>query len=127
MKSLITQSMDSKAGKDKIIFMIIIMLSVAMLVLFPYEDASAKIGSTVDVIKTIPLNDDGTYQHFVKICADKNKRLERPNVIVSSDIEKYRERLDVNLPPNSCTYQNFIINAENPDSITVRVEDSWNF
>jgi len=91
------------------------------------EDASAEIGSRVDVIKTISPNGDGSYQQFVKICTDENNRLERPNVIVSSDTETYREQLDVNLPPGFCTHQNFIISAENPDSITVRVVDSKNF
>ena len=117
--------MDSKAGKGKIVFMIITLLSVAILVLLPYENASARLEAKVDTIKTIPLNGDGSYQHFVKICAVENKRLERPNVIVFSDIESYKKQLDVNLPPHFCTFQNFIINAENPDSITVKVLDSW--
>ncbi len=91
------------------------------------EDASAETGVRVDVIKTISPNDDGSYQQFVKICTDENNRLERPNVIVSSDTETYREQLDVNLPPGFCTNQDFIISAENPDSITVRVIDSRNF
>ena len=77
----------------------------------------------VEVIKTIPLNDNGSYQHFVKICADENNRLERPNVIVSSDTETYREQLDVNLPPTFCTLQEFIIDAQNPDSINIRIID----
>ncbi len=98
-----------------------------MLILLPSEDAIAKIDSKIEVIKTIPLNDNGSYQHFVKICADENYRLERPNVIVSSDTETYKEQLDVNLPPTFCSYQGFIIDAQNPDSITVRVVDSRNF
>ena len=85
------------------------------------EDASAETGARVDVIKTISPNDDGSYQHFVKICADENNRLERPNVIVSSDTETYREQLDVNLPPTFCTLQEFIIDAQNPDSINIRI------
>jgi hypothetical protein len=119
--------MNTKVGKSKIVFTLIALLSVAMLILFPYEDASAETGATVEVIKTIPINDYGSYQHFVKICADENNRLERPNVIVSSDIEKYREQLEVNLPPTFCVHQDFIIDAQNPDSITVRVVDSRNF
>ncbi len=91
------------------------------------EDASAEAGARVDVIKTISPNGDGSYQQFVKICTDENNRLERPNVIVSSDTETYREQLDVNLPPGFCTHQDFIIDAQNPDSITVRVVDSRNF
>ncbi len=87
----------------------------------------AKTDAKVEVIKTIPLNDNGSYQHFVKICADENYRLERPNVIVSSDTETYRVQLDVNLPPTFCTHQDFIIDAQNPDSITVRVIDSRYF
>jgi len=104
-------------------------LPLAILALSPalVEDASAETGARVDVIKTISPNDDGSYQHFVKICADENNRLERPNVIVSSDTETYREQLDVNLPPTFCTHQDFIIDAQNPDSITVRVIDSKNF
>ena len=104
-------------------------LPLAILALSPalIEDASAEAGARVEVIKTIPMDTSGSYQHFVKICADENNRLERPNVIVSSDTEKYREQLDVNLPPTFCTHQNFIIDAQNPDSITVRVVDSKNF
>ena len=104
-------------------------LPLAILALSPalIEDANAEIGARVDVIKTISPNGDGSYQQFVKICTDENNRLERPNVIVSSDTEAYREQLDVNLPPNFCTYHDFIIDAQNPDSITVRVIDSKNF
>ncbi len=83
----------------------------------------AKTDAKVEVIKTIPLNDNGSYQHFVKICADENYRLERPNVIVSSDTETYKEQLDVNLPPTFCSYQEFIIDAQNPDSINIRIID----
>jgi len=90
-------------------------------------EADAKTDVKVEVIKTISLNDNGSYQHFVKICADENNRLERPNVIVSSDTEKYRDQLDVNLPPTFCTYQVFIIDAQNPDSINIRIIDSKNF
>ncbi len=85
------------------------------------SDADAKTDAKIEVIKTIPLNDNGSYQHFVKICADENNRLERPNVIVSSDTETYREQLDVNLPPTFCTLQVFIIDAQNPDSINMRI------
>jgi len=65
-------------------------------------EADAKIDVKVEVIKTISLNDNGTYQHFVKICADENNRLEHPNVIVSSDTEKYRDQLN---PTNCCENQ----------------------
>ncbi len=85
------------------------------------SDADAKTDAKIEVIKTIPLNDNGSYQHFVKICAEENNRLERPNVIVSSDTETYREQLDVNLPPTFCTLQEFIIDAQNPDSINIRI------
>ena len=88
-----------------------------------YQQSDAK----VEVIKTIPLNDNGSFQHFVKICSDENNRLERPNVIVSSDTETYRVQLDVNLPPTFCTHQDFIIDAQNPDSINIRIIDSRNF
>ncbi len=104
-------------------------LPLALISLTPdlISDADAKTDAKIEVIKTIPLNDNGSYQHFVKICAEENNRLERPNVIVSSDTEKYRVQLDVNLPPAFCTHQDFIIDAQNPDSITVRVVDSKNF
>lgn len=115
--------MNNNAEKGKTVFTIIALLSVSMLILLPNEDVSAKIGAKVEVIKTILLNDHGLYQHFVKICADENNRLERPNVIVSSDTETFRELLDVNLPPTFCTHQSFIISAQNPDSINVRVID----
>jgi len=113
--------MNTKARKGKTVFTIIALLSISMLILLPSEDAIAKIYANVEVIKTIPLNDNGSYQHFVKICADENNRLERPNVIVSSDTETYREQLDVNLPPTFCTLQEFIIDAQNPDSINMRI------
>ncbi len=104
-------------------------LPLALIALTPdlISDADAKTDAKIEVIKTIPLNDNGSYQHFVKICADENNRLERPNVILSSDTETYREQLYVNLPPTFCTYQDFFIDAQNPDSITVRVVDSRNF
>ncbi len=113
--------MNTKARKGKTVFTIIALLSISMLILLPSEDAIAKTDANVEVIKTIPLNDNGSYQHFVKICADENNRLERPNVIVSSDTETYRELLDVNLPPTFCTLQVFIIDAQNPDSINIRI------
>jgi len=113
--------MNTKAGKGKTVFTIIALLSISMLILLPSEDAIAKTDAKVQVIKTIPLNDNGSFQHFVKICADENNRLERPNVIVSSDTETYRELLDVNLPPTFCTLQVFIIDAQNPDSINIRI------
>lgn len=119
--------MNAKVRKTKTVFTIMALLSVAMLILFPYEYASAKLEVKVDIIKTISLDDNGSYQHFVKICADKNNRLERPNAIISSDIEEYREQLNVNLPPGSCTHQNFIISADDPDSITVKIINSRNF
>jgi len=119
--------MNTKEARSKTVFTIIAFLSISMLILLPYEDAIAKTDAKVEVIKTIPMNNGGSYQHFVKICADENNRLERPNVIVSSDTEEYREQLYVNLPPTFCTHQNFIIDAQNPDSITVRVIDSKNF
>ncbi len=87
------------------------------------SDADAKTDAKIEVIKTIPLNDNGSYQHFVKICAEENNRLERPNVIVSSDTETYREQLDVNLPPTFCTHQEFTIDAQNPDSINIMIID----
>jgi len=90
-------------------------------------EADAKIDVKVEVIKTIPLNDNGSYQHFVKICSDENNRLERPNVIVSSDTETYREQLDVNLPPTFCTHQEFTIDAQNPDSINIMVIGNGDF
>jgi len=119
--------MNTKVARSKTVFTIIALLSISMLILLPSENAIAQTGAEVEVIKTIPMNDKGSYQHFVKICTDENNRLERPNVIVSSDTEEYREQLDVNLPPTFCTHQDFIISAENPDSITVRVVDSRNF
>ncbi len=119
--------MNTKVARSKTVFTVIALLSISMLILLPSEDAIAKTGANVQVIKTIPLNDNGSFQHFVKICADENNRLVEPNVIVSSDTEKYRGQLDVNLPPTFCTHQDFIIDAQNPDSITVRVVDSRNF
>jgi len=119
--------MNTKVAKSKTGFTIIALLSISMLILLPSEDAIAKTDNKVEVIKTIPMDTSGSYQHFVKICADENNRLERPNVIVSSDTESYRVQLDVNLPPTFCTHQDFIIDAQNPDSITVRVVDSRNF
>ena len=119
--------MNTKVAKSKTVFTIIVLLSISMLILLPSEDVIAKTDAKVEVIKTIPMNDNGSYQHFVKICADQNNRLERPNVIVSSDTETYREQLYVNLPPTFCTYQDFFIDAQNPDSIIVRVVDSRNF
>jgi len=115
--------MNTKAEKGKAVFTIIALLSISMLILLPSEDAIAETGAKVQVIKTIPLNDNGTFQHFVKICADENNRLVEPNVIVSSDTEKYRDRLLVNLPPTVCSYQVFIIDAQNPDSINIRIID----
>jgi len=115
--------MNTKAGKSKTVFTIIALLSISMLILLPSEDAIAMTDDKVKVIRTIPLNDNGSYQHFVKICADENYRLERPNVIVSSDTETYKEQLDVNLPPTFCSYQEFIIDAQNPDSINIRIID----
>jgi len=119
--------MNTKEARSKTVFTIIALLSISMMILLPYEDAIAKTDAKVEVIKTIPMDTSGSYQHFVKICADENNRLERPNVIVSSDTETYREQLYVNLPPTFCTYQDFFIDAQNPDSITVRVIDSKNF
>ena len=100
-------------------------LPLAMVALAPelVDNAFAMTDAKVEVIKTIPLYDNGSYQHFVKICADENYRLERPNVIVSSDTETYKEQLDVNLPPTFCSYQEFIIDAQNPDSINIRIID----
>ncbi len=115
--------MNTKARKGKTVFTIIALLSISMLILLPSEDAIAKTDANVEVIKTIPLNDNGSFQHFVKICADENNRLERPNVIVSSDIETYKEILDVNLPPTFCIHQVFIIDAQNPDSINIMIID----
>ncbi len=113
--------MNTKARNGKTVFTIIALLSISMLILLPSEDAIAKTDANFEVIKTIPLNDNGSYQHFVKICADENYRLEQPNVIVSSDTETYTEQLDVNLPPTFCSYQEFIIDAQNPDSINIRI------
>ena len=115
--------MNTKAEKGKAVFTIIALLSISMLILLPSEDAIAETGAKVQVIKTIPLNDNGSFQHFVKICADENNRLVEPNVIVSSDTEKYRDQLLVNLPPTVCSYQVFIIDAQNPDSINIRIID----
>ncbi len=108
-------------------------LALGMLAVSSYEDAFGLQGSdqsssaTVETVRTIPGDAEGTFEHFVKICAGDNNRLERPNVIVSSDTEIFREQVFVNIPPNSCTHQGFTVNAEDPSSITVEVINSRNF
>jgi len=108
-------------------------LALGMLAVSSYEDAFGLQGSdqsssaTVETVRTIPGDVEGTYEHFVKICAGENNRLERPNVIVSSDAESFREQVFVNIPPNSCTHQGFTVNAEDPNSITVEIINSRNF
>ena len=108
-------------------------LALGVLVVSSYEDAFGLKGSdqslraTVETVRTIPGDAEGTYEHFVKICAGENNRLERPNVIISSDTESFREQLFVNIPPNSCTHKGFTVSAEDPSSITVEIINSRNF
>ncbi len=104
-----------------------------MLFLPLFDDAFALTGSDlnlrayVETVRTIPGDAEGTFEHFVKICAGENNRLERPNVIVSSDTESFREQVFVNIPPNSCAHQGFTVEAEDPSSITVKIIESRNF
>jgi len=107
---------------------ILAVLALGMLILPSYEDAFGLVESgTVETVRTIPAETEGTFQHFIKICASENYRLERPNFIISSDTESFREQVNVNLAPNFCTYQNFTVNAENPSSITIEIVESTNF
>ncbi len=124
--------MPSKKVTIKRITPLLAFLALGMLVVSSYDDAFALTGSdqrgaTVETVRTIPGDTEGTYEHFVKICADENNRLERPNVIISSDTESFREQVFVNIPPNSCTHQGFTVNAEDPSSITVEIINSRNF
>jgi len=124
--------MPSKKVTIKRITPLLAFLALGMLVVSSYDDAFAltvsdQRGATVETVRTIPGDTEGTYEHFVKICADENNRLERPNVIISSDTESFREQVFVNIPPNSCTHQGFTVNAEDPSSITVEIINSRNF
>ncbi len=107
--------------------------ALSMLFLSLFDDAFALKGSDqnlrafVETVRTIPGDAEGTFEHFVKICAGENNRLERPNVIVSSDTESFREQVFVNIPPNSCAHQGFTVEAEDPSSITVKIIESRNF
>ena len=94
---------------------------------FALTGSDTRINPTVETVRTLPGDTEGTYEHFVKICAGENNRLERPNVIVSSDTESFREQVFVNIPANSCAYKGFTVEAKDPSSITVEIIDSRNF
>ncbi len=79
------------------------------------------------VLIPVPSDDTKTFQHFVKICAGENNTLERPNLIISSDSEDYREQIQVNLPPGFCTHQHFTVMAKDPNSISVKLVETTNF
>ncbi len=124
--------MPSKKVTIKRITPLLAFLALGMLVVSSFDDAFALTGSdqrgaTVETVRTIPGDTEGTYEHFVKICADENNRLDRPNVIISSDTESFREQVFVNIAPNSCAHQGFTVNAEDPSSITVEIINSRNF
>ena len=74
---------------------------------FGLVESSPVQNTEIEIVSTIPTETEGTYQHFIKICAGENDRLERPNIIITSDLESFREQVYINLPPNFCTYQNF--------------------
>ncbi len=83
--------------------------------------------STVETVRTIPTETEGTYQHFIKICAGENDRLELPNILISSDLETQRQQVQAKIPPGFCSYQNFTVVAEDPSSITVELIETTNF
>ena len=103
-------------------------LALGMLILPSFTDAFGQTGGgTVETVRTIQGDVEGTFEHFVKICAGENNRLERPNVIVSSDTESFREQVFVNIPPGFCSHQGFTVIADDPSSITVKLIESRNF
>jgi len=103
-------------------------LAIGMLFLPSYENAYGQIaGETIEAVRTIQGEVEGTFVHFVKICAGENNRVERPNVIISSDSESFREQVNVNLPPGFCSHHGFTVNAKDPSSITAKIVLTTNF
>jgi len=108
---------------------ILAVLALGMLILPSYEDAFGLrvSGTTIETVRTIQGEIDGTFEHFVKICAGENNRLESPNIIISSDTENFREQVNVSLPPGFCSYQHFTVNAKDPSSIAANIIETKNF
>ncbi len=108
---------------------ILAVLALGMLILPSYEDALGLrvSGTTIETVRTIQGEIDGTFEHFVKICAGENNRLESPNIIISSDTENFREQVNVSLPPGFCSYQHFTVNAKDPSSIAANIIETKNF
>ncbi len=103
-------------------------LAIGMLILPSYEDAFGQRATvTIEAVRTIQGEEEGTFVHFVKICAGENNRVERPNVIISSDTESFREQVNVNLPPGFCSHHGFTVNAKDPSSITAKIVPTTNF
>jgi len=91
-------------------------------------DAFGLLGSgTTETVRTIPGEMAGEFQHFFKICAGENDRLELPNILISSDLETQRQQVQAKIPPGFCSYQNFTVEADDPSSITVELIETTNF
>ncbi len=107
---------------------VLTLFTVAILFFPSNEDAFGFLGSaTTETVRTIPGEMPGTFQHFFKICAGENDRLELPNILISSDLETERHQVVAKLPPGFCSYQNFTVMADDPSSITVEVIETTNF
>ncbi len=102
-------------GKWRFVPLLII---AAVLLIVAVQDAFAFDGVTITEVRTVPIDDKGTYSHFVEICAG-DKRVVNPVLKISSDTETFGEQAKLNLPPGFCANLHFIISAKDPSSITV--------
>ncbi len=102
-------------GKWRFVPLLIIAV---VLVIVTAQDAFASDGITITEVRTVPIDDKGTYSHFVEICTG-NERVRSPVMKISSDTETFGEQTKINLPPGFCTNLHFIISAKDPSSITV--------
>ncbi len=96
-----------------------LLIMAVVLVIVTAQDAFASDGITITEVRTVQIDDKGTYSHSVEICAG-GKRVESPVPLkISSDTETFGEQAKINLPPGFCANLQFIISAEDPSSITV--------
>ncbi len=106
---------------------LLVLFALGFLIFQASENAFGEIGATVETVRTIPGQTEGTYELVVKICAGENYRLEQPNIIISSDSEIRREHVLVHLPPGFCSHHIFTVTAKDPNSITVKIIQTTGF
>ncbi len=97
-----------------------LLIMAAVLVIVAAQDTFAFDGVTITELRTVPIDDKGTYSHSVEICAG-SERVRSPPLKISSDTETFGEQAKINLPPGFCGYLHFIISAKDPISITAEL------